>query len=216
MAVAKSRAKIPFWAMAALSLMPIWAFMYVRALTAPPEVASGPMGVGEATFGGDCATCHGATGGGGSGRPLADGEVNETFPNIEDHLRFVYFGTDQYNLAGVSSYGDPDREGGARVPGSFGAMPGQGAAAGGDLSDAEILGVVCHERFALGGPDPATDDAVAEEFEQWCSEESPMFAALEAGTPLAELDTASVTDAEGSEIEIIDIGDAPAEGTSAD
>lgn len=217
MAAAKSRAKIPFWAMAALSMLPIWAFMYVRALTQPPEVAAGPLGVGEATFAGSCASCHGATGGGGSGRPLADGEVNETFPNIEDHLRFVYFGTEQYNLTGVASYGDPDREGGARTAGSFGAaMPGQGAAAGGDLGDAEILAVVCHERFGLPGSPEETDDEAAEEFELWCAEEAPAFLALEGGTPLADLDDAELTTAEGEAVTIIDIGDAPAEGSSAD
>jgi hypothetical protein len=211
-AAAKSRARIPFWAMAALSLMPIWAFMYVRSLTTGPEVVAGPMGIGAQTFG-NCSSCHGATGGGGSGRPLADGEVLKTFPHIEDQLRFVYFGTEQYNLAGVTSYGNPDREGGPHITGSFngGAMPGQGSAAGGDLTDAEILSVVCHERFGLAGErDLSTDEAAAAEFELWCSEESPMFAALEAGTTLADLDTAGITDAEGNAVRIIDIGDAPA------
>jgi mono/diheme cytochrome c family protein len=210
-AAAKRRAKIPFWAMAALSLMPIWAFMYVRSLTEPPETSEGPMGAGVEVFG-NCASCHGGSGEGGSGRPLANGEVNKTFPHIEDQLRFVYFGTEAYNLAGVSIYGDPNREGGAHAAGSFGIMPQWGATAGGDLTDAEILAVVCHERYAFNGPDP-TDDAVAEEYELWCSEESPMYAALEAGTPLADLDTAGIADAEGNAAEIIDIGDAPAEGS---
>jgi hypothetical protein len=206
-AAAKRRPRIPIWAMAALSLMPIWAFMYVRSLTEAPEVAAGPLAVGEEVYG-NCSSCHGGSGEGGSGRPLADGEVNLTFPHIEDQIRFVYFGTEAYNSAGVSSYGDPNREGGAHTTGSFGLMPGWGADAGGDLTDAEILAVVCHERYDFG-VDPAADEATAEEFELWCSEESPLYAALEAGTPLADLDTAGVTDAE-----IIDIGDAPAEGHS--
>ena len=153
-----------------------------------------------------------ASGEGGSGRQLADGEVNKTFPHIEDQLRFVYFGTEGYNLAGVTSYGDPNREGGAHPAGSFGVMPPQGPTAGGDLTDAEILAVVCHERYALNGPDP-TDEAVAEEYELWCSEESPMYAALEAGTALADLDTAGITGPDGSTAEIIDIGDAPGRGS---
>ena len=37
---AKQRRKVPWWAMATLGLMPVWGFMYVRALTAAPE---GPM-----------------------------------------------------------------------------------------------------------------------------------------------------------------------------
>ena len=45
-AAAKSRRKIPFWAMATLSLMPIWGFMYVRALTESPEQAEGPLAEG--------------------------------------------------------------------------------------------------------------------------------------------------------------------------
>ena len=50
MAAAKARPKIPIWALAALSLMPIWAFMYVRALTEPPEVATGPLGIGAEVY----------------------------------------------------------------------------------------------------------------------------------------------------------------------
>ncbi len=91
-------------------------------------------------------------------------------------------------------------------------MPQWGTAAGGDLTDAEILAVVCHERYTFNGPDP-TDPEVAEEYELWCSEESPMFAALEAGTPLADLDTAGITAPDGSPADIIDIGDAPVEGS---
>jgi mono/diheme cytochrome c family protein len=207
-AAAKSRAKIPFWAMAALSLMPIWAFMYVRSLTAPPETTEGPIGAGVEVYG-NCSSCHGGAGEGStSGRQLNDGEVVETFPHIEDQLRFVYFGTEGYNLAGVTSYGDPEREGGAHNAGEFGLMPQWGASAGGDLTDAEILAVVCHERYTLSGADTSS-----EEYELWCSEESPMYAALEAGTPLADLDTAGITAPDGSAAEIIDIGDAPVEGS---
>ena len=112
-AAAKSRPKIPIWAMAALSLMPIWVFMYVRSLTEPPVVVAGPMGVGAEVYPSSCSSCHGPNGGGtdegGTGRPFHDGEVNATFPNIEDQLRFVYFGTGAYNTAGIASYGDPSR-----------------------------------------------------------------------------------------------------------
>jgi len=212
-AAAKSRAKIPIWAMAALSLMPIWVFMYVRSLTAAPVVAAGPMGVGAEVYGG-CASCHGTNGEGSTGRPFQDGAVNLTFPNIEDQLRFVYFGTTQYNIAGIASYGDPNREGGAHAPGSFGEMPPQGSTSGGALTDEEILGVVCHERYSFNGPDIASDEAAAEEFELWCSEESPIFAAVEAGTTLAGLADAGIVDADGNPVDILPIGDAPAEGSA--
>ena len=100
--------------------------------------------------------------------PFADGEVLLTFPHIEDQLRFVYYGTEGYEAAGVDNYGNPDREGGPHLVRSFNgaAMPAQG----GDLTDAEILGVVCHERYTLGGGEPGGD--LAEEYEEWCSEES--------------------------------------------
>jgi mono/diheme cytochrome c family protein len=210
-AAAKSRAKIPWWAMLALALLPVWIFMYVRSLTVEAEQATGPLGVGAEVYAA-CASCHGATGTGGSGRPFTDEEVLRTFPHIEDQLRFVYFGTEAYNLAGVTVYGNPDREGGAHETGSFGPMPAWGEAAGGELTDDEILAVVCHERYTLGGADPAGDEYI-EEFETWCAEESPMFAALESGTTLAELADAGVTDAEGAPIEIIPIGDEPVEGS---
>ncbi len=184
--------------MAALSLMPIWAFMYVRSLTEAPQTVEGPMAIGDEVYS-NCSSCHGGSGEGGTGRPLANGEVNKTFPHIEDQLRFVYFGTEGYNSAGVSIYGDPNREGGAHTTGSFGLMPAWGTNAGGDLTDAEILGVVCHERYAFG-VDPAADEATAKEFGLWCAENSPMLAALEAGTPLADLDEAGITGPDGAPV----------------
>ena len=73
------------------------------------------MAVGAEVYG-NCSSCHGGSGEGGSGRPLADGEVNKTFPHIEDQLRFVYFGTEAYNLAGVADYGDPTARAGPTPP----------------------------------------------------------------------------------------------------
>ena len=48
------------------------------------------------------------------------------------------------------------------------------------LTEAEILGVVCHERYALSGADPQSEEWKSE-YEKWCSPESEIFAALEAG-----------------------------------
>ena len=198
----KRRKKIPFWAMAALSIMPVWALMYARAVTEQPEEAAGPLGMGAEVYG-SCAGCHGAGGGGGAGYAFTGGEVMETFPHIEDQLRYVYFGTPGYNLAGVEIYGNPDRAGGARVAGAFGVMPSQGQEAGGALTDYEILAVVCHERYALGGADPTGE--FAEEFETWCSEDSEIFVALEGGSSLAMVH---------EEFEsIMPIGDTPVPGS---
>lgn len=173
---AKTRRKIPFWAMATLSLMPLWAFMYVRAITEPPEVIEGPLGIGTEIYS-SCASCHGAAGGGGVGYPFSGGEVLKTFPHIEDQIRYVYYGTEGYNAAGVEIYGNPDREGGPHVTGNRGVMP----AFGTQLTQYEIVAVVCHERYDLGGADP-TSEEYADEYETWCSPESPVFAELEAGT----------------------------------
>ncbi len=195
-AAAKQRRRIPFWAMATLSLMPVWGFLYVRALTASPEVAEGPLGVGAEVYG-NCASCHGANGGGGVGYPFSGGEVLLTFPRIEDQVRYVYFGTEGYNLAGIDVYGNPDRPGGPHVTGAVGVMP----AFGGQLTEEEIVAVICHERYTLGGADP-TSEEWAEEFETWCSEEAPVFAAVEAGEFSFESEEPTIITTEGGEVEI--------------
>lgn len=180
-AAAKSRKKIPFWAMATLSLLPLWAFMYVAALKPQEKVVEGPLAVGAAVYG-SCAGCHGAAGQGGAGRALHQGEVMKTFPKIEDMLNFVYTGSQAYVTAGLKVYGNADREGGAHAPLSYNGnpMPMQGEKLGGALTEAEILGVVCHERYSIGGTDPK-DEKWAAEYEMWCSPESEIFLALEKG-----------------------------------
>ena len=181
-AAAKSRKKIPFWAMATLSLLPLWAFMYVAALKPQEKVVEGPLAVGAAVYG-SCAGCHGAEGQGGAGRALHQGEVMKTFPKIEDMLNFVYTGSQAYVSAGLKVYGNPDREGGAHAPLSYNGnpMPMQGEKLGGALTEEQILGVVCHERYAIGGTYPK-DEKWAAEYETWCSPESEIFLALEKGT----------------------------------
>jgi mono/diheme cytochrome c family protein len=193
---AKRRRKIPFWAMATLSLMPVWGFMYVRAVTEPPEVVEGPLGIGAEIYS-SCASCHGAGGGGGVGYAFSGGAVLETFPHIEDQIRYVHYGTEGYNAEGVEIYGNPDREGGPHVTGNLGVMP----AFGGQLTQYEIVSVICHERYTLGGADP-TSEEWADEYETWCSEESPVFAALEAGT----YDYTSLEPLEMADAEIMPIG----------
>ena len=177
---ARQRRKIPFWAMATLSLMPLWGFMYVRAVTEPPVVVEGPLGIGAELYS-SCATCHGAAGGGvtGLGYQFSNQEVLKTFPHIEDQVRYVYYGTEGYNAADVDIYGNPDREGGPHVTGNRGIMPAFGGP--GQLTQYEIVAVVCHERYTLGGADP-TSEEWADEYETWCSEDSPVFAELQAGT----------------------------------
>ena len=173
-AAAKNRKRIPFWAMATLSLLPIWGFMYVQGVKPEAKVISGPLGEGTEIYSANCSGCHGAAGGGGAGRPLVEGDSMITFPHIEDQLNLVYVGSQAFADAGLPFYGDPSV---AHLGFNGAYMPAQGAS----LTEAEILAVVCHERYDLGGVSP-TDEAWAEEFDLWCSPESPIYEGLEAGT----------------------------------
>ena len=205
----QQRPKVPFWAMATLSLMPVWGFMYVRALTDGGEVSAGPLGEGAEVYN-NCAGCHGAGGGGGVGYAFTDGAVLETFPNIEDQIRYVYYGTEQYNIAGVEVYGNPEREGGVHQTGVQGVMPGFG----GQLTDEEIVAVICHERYTLGGADPTSQEYEAE-FETWCSEESVLFEEVATGAVVLASDEAIEPIPVGeSMIKVAPIGSAPIPGRS--
>ena len=179
---AKTRKKIPFWAMTSLALLPAWAMLYLIALKPAEKVIAGPMSIGAATYG-SCAGCHGAEGAGGAGRVLYQGEVLKTFPHIEDMLNFVYNGSQRFVAAGLKGYGDPNREGGQHAPLSYNGnpMPMQGEKAGGALTEAEILSVVCHERYSISGADPASEKWKPE-YDTWCSPDSEIFKALEAGS----------------------------------
>ncbi len=179
---AKSRKKIPFWAMATLSLLPLWAFVYLLALRPQEKTVEGPLAVGAGLYS-SCAGCHGAEGQGGAGRVLNQGEVLKTFPKIEDMLNFVYTGSQAFATQGLAIYGNPDRDGGAHAPLSFNGnpMPQQGLRVGGGLTDAQILAVVCHERYTIGGADP-TSTEWSNEYDSWCTPTSEIYAGLVAGT----------------------------------
>ena len=181
-AAAKSRKKIPFWAMATLSLLPLWAFVYVLALSPQEKVVEGPLAIGASVFA-SCAGCHGAVGQGGAGRILYQGEVLKTFPKIEDMLNFVYTGSQAYATQGIAFYGNPDREGGAHAPLSYNGnpMPMQGKTAGGALTEEQILGVVCYARYTISAADPKSTEW-SKEYERWCTPTSEIFIGLESGT----------------------------------
>ncbi len=204
---AKTRRKTPFWAMAALGLLPVWGFIYVRALTESPEVSAGPVGHGEEVYS-NCASCHGAGGDGGVGYPFTGAEVLDTFPQIEDQVRYVTFGTEGYNAAGIEIYGNPEREGGVHTTGAQGVMP----AFGGQLPPSDIVAVVCYERYTLGGADP-TSEEYADEYEAWCSDEAPVFQAIEDEEYDVSTDSPETFALpNGGSITIIPIGSAPTNG----
>ena len=198
----KARKKIPMWAMATLSILPLWAFMYVLALKPAPVTAVGPLGEGAKVYSGNCVGCHqpGGAGVAGGAYAFTAGSAIKTFPHIEDHLRWVNLGSAAYVAAGVKIAGDPGREGGPHVAGSNGVMPVRG---GGDFTDAQILAAVCDERYSLGA---VAEDT--EEFAKWCSPSSAIYLALKAGT--ATFDNMH-TQFDG----VIEIGSVPKAGTPA-
>jgi mono/diheme cytochrome c family protein len=154
-AAAKRRKKIPIWAMPVLVALPIWGFIYATTLE-PPTLADDPLTVGREIYSGQCAVCHGASGGGGVGFALADGDVLETFPEWRDHAVWVREGAASANPDGT--YGNPDREGGPRTVDELsGVMP-----AFPDLTDDELLAVVRYEREGLSGADPEEEQELVD------------------------------------------------------
>lgn len=135
--------RIPSWAMGVLAVIPLWGLLYVGAFGTRPSHEAEVVD-GSALYGSNCASCHGATGGGGVGPKLAGGEVVKTFPGDEGregHIEWVTNGSGAFKGKG---YGDPAREGGQHIATS-GGMP----AFGGKLTPEEIEAVVDYERDGL-------------------------------------------------------------------
>ena len=138
--------------------------MYVRALTDGGEVSAGPIGEGAEVYN-NCASCHGAGGWRRCGLCLHRRRSPQDFPEHRrpNPLRLLRHRAGTTSLVS-SVYGNPDRDGGAHQTGVKGVMPGFG----GQLSDEEIVAVICHERYTLAGADP-TSEEYETEFETWCS-----------------------------------------------
>ena len=144
-----NRRKIPFWAMPVLAMIPVWAYVYVGTLEAPPE-GPGPAALGEELYAGNgCAGCHGGTGGGGTGPAFTNGAIYETWPTFEEHFEWVRLGSNGWLSERGGTYGANDK------PVNSG-MPGFAEEA---LSDAELAYVLLHER-ELGGENPDEEDQV--------------------------------------------------------
>jgi mono/diheme cytochrome c family protein len=171
-AAAKARKTIPVWVMPVLLFLPIWAIYYVGYLERPP--ATGGLAVEGAEVYATCAGCHGVGGGGGSGRQLSDGQVTATFPNgitasgydgLAGQIAWVANGSaGTGQLEGASTYGDPERAGGAR---QIGAVLGNMAGFGDSLSVEELVAAVFHERSQFGTLDESQVEeelALLEEF----------------------------------------------------
>ncbi|MEM9203700.1 MAG: c-type cytochrome [Actinomycetota bacterium] len=161
---AETRKKVPVWIIPVLVFLPFWAIFYVGYLENPPAEPEGLAFEGSEIYSGQCAGCHGGGGGGGSGRQLNGGEVLLTFPSLASgasydglagNLHWVANGTAGSQQAGLLQYGDPDRPGGAHVPGSFGQMAGFSG-----LSAEQLVSVVYYIRHSFGAENitPEGDD----------------------------------------------------------
>ena len=152
---AKARKKMPVWAATVMVFLPIWAVFYVGMLE-PPSSDELVLSANGADVYSTCASCHGGDGSGtATGRQLSDGEVLLTFPagesfdGLAHHLSWVYLGTQGTRGLGLSGYGDPDRPGGQREPGSFAS----GMSGFSNLTLDDLVSVVYYERVAHGGLD---------------------------------------------------------------
>lgn len=172
---AKTRTRIPRWAMPVVALLPIWGVLYAVTLEAKPSGATGPVAAGKTLYEANCLGCHGATAGGGVGRQLSNGEVNKTFLTAEEQVAFVQTGSKIYD---AKPYGDPDRPGGARQGGSYSKgqyMPSFSAV----LTQEQIASIVCYERIEFFGS--ATGDtskfAPAADYIDQCNGKTPLKSA---------------------------------------
>jgi len=181
---------VPVWIVPVLLFLPIWAIYYVGLLESPDRAEAGLLAEGEIIYG-QCAGCHGGGGGGGSGRQLNEGEVLLTFPSLEagagydglaSQISWTVNGTGGTQALGLATYGDPDREGGAREPASFGAMGGFGS-----LSVEEMLAVVHYERVQHGGLDEGAAAIELEVLEHVVEESGDLVWANQSPEEIAEI-----------------------------
>jgi len=138
---AEGRKRIPKWVMPFLLFLPIWAFMYVGTLEDPTREEGLIYEAGK-VYAENCAVCHGAGGGGGSGPAFTNGALIETFSSFEDQIEWVTKGSKGYSDEGRATYGDT-----AKPVGGGGVMPGFSE----DLTAAELTLAVLYERIELSG-----------------------------------------------------------------
>lgn len=140
-AAARSRRKIPFWAMPVLAGLPLWAYVYQATLEPAPSGELTPLAAGgEVYVSSACAGCHGAGGAGSSSVPGFD-DVLEVWPDFRDQMMWVRIGNvGWYAASGDEVYGATDK---ASNGGSMPAHP--------SLSDQELAEVVLYERVQFGG-----------------------------------------------------------------
>ncbi|HEX5366935.1 MAG TPA: cytochrome c [Acidimicrobiales bacterium] len=171
---ARRRKRVPYWATAALAILPLWGYVYVRTLEPPPAGEDDPLTLGGEVYSGNCASCHGATGGGGAGAQLSDGEVTANWPDWRDQAAWVRLGSADYP---APTYGALDRP-----TGGLGTMP-----AWPTLTDQQIAEVVLYERSLAGDEDVTEANPDYEE----------LYAVARGETTLAEVGLGPLSEAAG-------------------
>lgn len=161
---AKTRQRIPYWAMSVIAILPLWAFIYANGVS-EPDHHDEATALGQEVYA-SCAGCHGANGAGGTGAQLSDGEALATFPDPVAMMEWILLGSDEWTgTSGSAPYGDPDREGGPHDTGTLsGVMPGFS-----DLSAEELAAVTRYIRETLAG-EPAATPEVEELYEEWAEQ----------------------------------------------
>lgn len=127
-----------------MSIFPVWLLFFWGNFVRDTGGALTPLQEGQALYQANCAACHGANGAGsdegGVGRPLWKGQVELTFPKLEEQLAYVRHGSCSVG----TPYGNPEREGGQHV--AKGGMP---AFAETTLNDEQLRFLIMYERHVL-------------------------------------------------------------------
>jgi mono/diheme cytochrome c family protein len=157
---AQRRRRIPFWAMPVIALLPVWAVLYYNSVKVPPQNDDVLAQGGEIYAA--CTSCHGPTGGGGTGPQLSNGEVLKTWPDPKGMMQWIHLGADAWTDNQANAiYGDPKRPGGPHNTGTHGAvMPGFT-----DLSASDLAAVTRFVRETLSGA-PDESEVVNEDLAQ--------------------------------------------------
>ncbi|MCB1003639.1 MAG: cytochrome c [Acidimicrobiales bacterium] len=140
---AQRRKRVPIWAVPVLAALPIWAFVYAATLEPPSLGEADPLTFGEGVYASNCATCHGATGGGGVGPALSGGAVTDNFADPADQIEWIQLGSAGFQADGRNTYGDNNTPINGGMPGWEGV-----------LTPEEIAAVVFYERSGLSGEEP--------------------------------------------------------------
>jgi mono/diheme cytochrome c family protein len=146
---ARSRKKVPLWALPVLALLPLWGYAYAGTLEPPTSDELTAQQAGGEVYS-NCASCHGGGGEGGAG-PAFD-SVGETFPDPTDHAHWVFLGSTGWGSEVGDTYGANDKP-------VNGGMPAWGTA----LTPEELMEVIIYERAEFGGLDVEAEGLVDEE-----------------------------------------------------